>query len=104
MQVGHNALGSGQVVDQGASLVDQALANQEIWGYDGWKYIEPAAKEHTLHLIGLLSDGGVHSRLDQLILTIKGVRLLLLLGRESSGILTQGSGCSTCAWTSSSSS
>ena len=75
VQVGHNALGSGQVVDQGASLVDKALASQEIWGYDGWKYVEPAAKEQTLHLIGLLSDGGVHSRLDQLILTIQGVRL-----------------------------
>ena len=67
------------MVDQGASLVDQALANQEIWGYDGWKEIAPAAKEHTLHLIGLLSDGGVHSRLDQLILTIKGVSATQLL-------------------------
>ena len=63
------------MVDQGASLVDQALANNEVWGYDGWKEIAPAAKEHTLHLIGLLSDGGVHSRYDQLVLVIKGVRL-----------------------------
>ena len=63
------------MVDQGASLVDQALANNEVWGYDGWKEIAPAAKEHTLHLIGLLSDGGVHSRYDQLMLVIKGVRL-----------------------------
>ena len=84
LQVGHNALGSGQVVDQGASLVDQALANQEIWGYDGWKHIEPAAKEQTLHLIGLLSDGGVHSRLDQLLLTIKGVSTQLGPGSEAS--------------------
>ena len=59
-------------------MVDQALANNEVWGYDGWKEIAPAAKEHTLHLIGLLSDGGVHSRYDQLLLTIKGVRPYML--------------------------
>ena len=29
---------------------------------EGWKYIEGAAQAGTLHLIGLLSDGGVHSR------------------------------------------
>ena len=30
---------------------------------DGWKFVEPYATSGTLHLIGLLSDGGVHSRL-----------------------------------------
>lgn len=30
-QVGHNALGAGQVIDQGASLVDKALASGSIY-------------------------------------------------------------------------
>lgn len=30
-EVGHNALGAGQVIDQGASLVDKALASGSIY-------------------------------------------------------------------------
>ena len=33
-----------------------------LFELDGWKYIEPNARSGTLHLLGLLSDGGVHSR------------------------------------------
>ena len=65
-------------------MVQEAKHLQDISavrGYDGWKHIEPAAKEQTLHLIGLLSDGGVHSRLDQLLLTINRVRPLLSVDR-----------------------
>ena len=42
LQVGHNALGAGQIIDQGARLVDEAIASREIFGYTcGWKYIQP---------------------------------------------------------------
>ena len=61
-------------VDQGARLVDRALESGELFDWDGWKHITPAATEGTLHLIGLLSDGGVHSRYDQLKLLFDGVR------------------------------
>lgn len=72
-EVGHNALGAGQIVDQGAKCVDKSLATGSLFDFqNGWKYIEAAAKGKTLHLIGLLSDGGVHSRYDQLMLLIKG--------------------------------
>jgi len=65
-EVGHNALGSGQVVDQGARLVDIALEDGSAFSGEGFQFIKPALEEHTLHFIGLLSDGGVHSRYDQL--------------------------------------
>jgi 2,3-bisphosphoglycerate-independent phosphoglycerate mutase len=71
-EVGHNALGSGQVIDQGARLVDQALANGQMFELPGWKLISQAFPEHTVHFIGLLSDGGVHSRFDQLVGCVKG--------------------------------
>ena len=71
-EVGHNALGAGQVIDQGASLVDKALESESLFELAGWKYIEPAFPEHALHLIGLLSDGGVHSRTNQLFAIIRG--------------------------------
>lgn len=71
-EVGHNALGSGQVVDQGARLVDIALETGTMFEGDGWKLISKAFEKNTVHFIGLLSDGGVHSRCDQLYGCMKG--------------------------------
>lgn len=72
-EVGHNALGAGRIFAQGAKLVDSALATGKIYEGEGFKYIKECFETGTLHLIGLLSDGGVHSRLDQLQLLLKGV-------------------------------
>lgn len=71
-EVGHNALGAGQIIDQGASLVDKAIESGSIFQGDGWNHISPAFATGTLHLIGLLSDGGVHSRTDQVFAIIRG--------------------------------
>ncbi|KAH6837386.1 Phosphoglycerate mutase [Perilla frutescens var. hirtella] len=71
-EVGHNALGAGRIYAQGAKLVDIALETGKIYKGEGFKYIKESFKDGTLHLIGLLSDGGVHSRLDQLQLLLKG--------------------------------
>ncbi|KAK9125897.1 hypothetical protein Scep_014743 [Stephania cephalantha] len=71
-EVGHNALGAGRIYAQGAKLVDIALATGKIYEGEGFKYIKESFDTGTLHLIGLLSDGGVHSRLDQLQLLLNG--------------------------------
>lgn len=71
-EVGHNALGAGRIFAQGAKLVDLALASGKIYEGEGFKYIKECFDQNTLHLIGLLSDGGVHSRLDQVQLLLKG--------------------------------
>ncbi|TVU45790.1 hypothetical protein EJB05_05292 [Eragrostis curvula] len=71
-EVGHNALGAGRIFAQGAKLVDSALASGKIFDGEGFKYIKESFENGTLHLIGLLSDGGVHSRLDQVQLLLKG--------------------------------
>uniref|UniRef100_A0A0E0G9D0 phosphoglycerate mutase (2,3-diphosphoglycerate-independent) n=3 Tax=Oryza TaxID=4527 RepID=A0A0E0G9D0_ORYNI len=71
-EVGHNALGAGRIFAQGAKLVDTALASGKIFEGEGFKYIKESFDQGTLHLIGLLSDGGVHSRLDQLQLLLNG--------------------------------
>jgi 2,3-bisphosphoglycerate-independent phosphoglycerate mutase len=70
--VGHNALGAGQLIDQGAALVDKALASGSLFEGEGWQYITPAFESNTVHFIGLLSDGGVHSRTDQLYGLVRG--------------------------------
>ncbi len=66
-EVGHNALGAGRIVDQGASLVNKALASGELFRTDTWQEVAAAGKcGGTLHFIGLLSDGNVHSHIDHL--------------------------------------
>ncbi len=58
---------------QGARLVDEALESGRLFELEGWQHLEPALAKGTLHLIGLLSDGGVHSRYNQLKLLFDGV-------------------------------
>jgi len=71
-EVGHNALGAGQIIDQGAKLVDKAVQSGDIFEGEGWRYMSENLPDGTLHFIGLLSDGGVHSRYDQLLALIQG--------------------------------
>ncbi|MFZ9890025.1 MAG: 2,3-bisphosphoglycerate-independent phosphoglycerate mutase, partial [Myxococcota bacterium] len=67
-EVGHNALGAGRIVLQGAALVDKALAEGRLFRDPGFLYLaERFTAGGTLHLQALLSDGGVHSRLDQIL-------------------------------------
>ena len=70
----HSHPGSGQIIDQGARLVDIALDDGSAFTGDGWKYISSSFEKNTVHFIGLLSDGGVHSRYDQLAAFVKGAQ------------------------------
>ena len=91
-EVGHNVLGAGQVFMQGSSLVDKAIADESLFATKAWqKALSLEKTQKTLHLIGLLSDGGVHSKLTHLFSLcqkaaesgLKKVRLHLLLdGRD----------------------
>jgi len=72
-EVGHNALGGGQVVSQGAKLVDEAIAKGLMFKSKGWEYIKTQFATNTVHMIGLLSDGGVHSRYNQMMSVIGGL-------------------------------
>jgi len=67
-EVGHNAIGAGQVYSQGASLVADAIASGAIWEGEAWKQIVAGAKagRGVIHFIGLFSDGNVHSHIDHL--------------------------------------
>ncbi|KAL8088390.1 hypothetical protein AgCh_038242 [Apium graveolens] len=55
-----------------AKLCDLALESGKIYDGEGFNYIKESFESGTLHLIGLLSDGGVHSRIDQVLLLVKG--------------------------------
>ncbi len=67
-EVGHNALGAGRVFAQGAKLVSQAIASGRLFEGAAWNTAVAKAKAGgTLHFIGLLSDGNVHSHIDHVI-------------------------------------
>ena len=67
-EVGHNALGSGQVFAQGAKLVSQSIENGKMFASNTWTSIVANVKNNnsTLHFIGLFSDGNVHSHINHL--------------------------------------
>ncbi len=66
-EVGHNALGAGRVFDQGAKLVNNKLDSGALFQGELWGEIEERGKAgNTIHFIGLLSDGNVHSHIDHL--------------------------------------
>lgn len=75
-EVGHNALGAGRVFAQGAQLVNEAIQSGAIFAGPAWhRVIDRARNGGTVHFIGLLSDGNVHSHI---------AHLLALLRRASS--------------------
>ena len=68
-EVGHNAIGAGQVYAQGASLVAEAIQDGSLWRGEAWREIIAASKatpQSALHCVGLFSDGNVHSHIDHL--------------------------------------
>ena len=92
-EVGHNALGCGQVYSQGAKLVNESIESGKIYESTAWKEVAGNCieKNSTLHFIGLLSNGNVHSNISHLIEMIKkaksegikNVRIHILLdGRD----------------------
>ncbi|MCL2670328.1 MAG: 2,3-bisphosphoglycerate-independent phosphoglycerate mutase [Syntrophaceae bacterium] len=67
-EVGHNALGSGQIYNQGAKLVNEAIRTGRMFEGETWKLLAGNCikNKSTLHFLGLFSDGNVHSHLDHL--------------------------------------
>jgi 2,3-bisphosphoglycerate-independent phosphoglycerate mutase len=67
-EVGHNALGSGQIYDQGAKLVNKSIETGALFASPTWRELvgNCVSKKSTLHFIGLLSDGNVHSNISHL--------------------------------------
>lgn len=66
-EVGHNALGAGRVIAQGAKLINEAIATGSVFQGEAWQQVVRAGlSKNTVHFIGLVSDGNVHSHIDHL--------------------------------------
>ena len=72
-EVGHNALGCGQVYSQGAKLVNESIESGKIFTSETWQKLVAGVKASggSLHFIGLLSDGNVHSNISHLLAMLK---------------------------------
>ena len=77
-EVGHNALGCGQIYSQGAKLVDECIKSGDLYKSQVWQDIVSNCVSHdsALHFIGLLSDGNVHSNYNHL-------KALIIKAKES---------------------
>lgn len=77
-EVGHTNIGAGRVVFQELVRVSQSISSEEFAQNEKFREMVFYAQEHgkPIHLMGLLSDGGVHSHIDHL----KGI--LTLLAKE----------------------
>ncbi len=66
-EVGHNALGAGRVFSQGAKLVNEAIESGLVFSGEAWQELKKRGLSGgTIHFIGLVSDGNVHSHINQL--------------------------------------
>lgn len=67
-EVGHNAIGAGQIYSQGAALVSEAIASGSLFSGEAWQAVvsNVAGSDRSLHLLGLFSDGNVHSHINHL--------------------------------------
>ena len=87
-EVGHNTMGSGQVVKQGIARIEAAFASGEVFNSEAWKGAiarviggnqtadvassfdgskgDDYERAKTLHFAGIFSDGGVHSHISHL--------------------------------------
>ena len=75
-EVGHLNIGAGRIVQMDITRVDQLIASGEFFKHALLLDAMERGRSHQLHLIGLLSDGGVHSHIEHIF-------SLLRMARES---------------------
>lgn len=75
--VGHLTLGAGEIIRQDIVRINDAIASGEFFDIPALNDALVKAKmaEKPIHLLGLVSDGGVHSHIDHLYALIKACKL-----------------------------
>ena len=72
-EVGHMTIGAGKPLDQDLVRIDKSILSGEISNNNYFNILFKHVKENnsTLHVMGLLSDGGVHSHINHLFAFLK---------------------------------
>ena len=68
-EVGHMNIGAGRIVYQPLEMINKAIEDKEFFNNEEIKKIMEHVKKNDskLHLMGLVSDGGVHSHINHLL-------------------------------------
>jgi 2,3-bisphosphoglycerate-independent phosphoglycerate mutase len=73
-EVGHLNLGAGRIVYQDFTRINKAIAEGELERNAILRAAWSAAQGHRLHLLGLVSDGGVHSHYSHMVALANAAR------------------------------
>jgi 2,3-bisphosphoglycerate-independent phosphoglycerate mutase len=65
-EVGHLNIGAGRIVHMDITRIDLLIANKQLQNVPLFRQAMERGRSRQLHLIGLLSDGGVHSHIEHL--------------------------------------
>ena len=65
-EVGHTNIGAGRIVYQDLTRITKSIEDGDFFTNEVLCQAMDNSKEHALHIMGLLSDGGVHSHIDHL--------------------------------------
>src|SRR3954470_2662760 len=66
-EVGHMTMGAGRIIYQDLSRISKSIADGELQRNPEILAALEAGAKSRVHLMGLLSDGGVHSHIDHLL-------------------------------------
>lgn len=70
-EVGHTNIGAGRIVYQDLTRITKSIQDGDFFTNEVLVKAMENGKEHAVHIMGLLSDGGVHSHIDHLKALIK---------------------------------
>src|SRR5208283_562121 len=73
-EVGHMNMGAGRIVHMDITRIDLLIANKQLQNVPLFKQAMERGRAHQLHLMGLLSDGGVHSHIEHLYALLRMAR------------------------------
>lgn len=77
-EVGHSTIGAGKVIFQQLPRITQALEHksqeESLETNNVYQKFLKEAKKYTPHILGLLSDGGVHSHINHLLLLLEDLQ------------------------------
>jgi 2,3-bisphosphoglycerate-independent phosphoglycerate mutase len=65
-EVGHLNIGAGRIVHMDITRIDLLIANKQLQNVPLFQQAMERGRQRRLHLMGLLSDGGVHSHIQHL--------------------------------------
>lgn len=74
-EVGHLTIGAGRVIEQSLVRISNSLKSKKAYQSKEWNsFIETATKNNNINLVGLFSDGGVHSHIEHLYLILEHLK------------------------------